>query len=521
MNSVYPFAILIVAPGGDGSAVIAEWLVAAAAHEGYPAQCATLPGLPQRNGSASYYVEIFPSLSAASLPVLSLLPSPGEVDVLLAAELLEAGRAMQAGYVTPERSTLIAATHRIYTLTEKLAVGDGRYDAEKILAAAPKLAKRALLRDFAQVAQDRGVPQAAVLFGALAAAGVLPLSREACVAALNEADELRGFELGYAAAAAENAAPQADATPFTMVTNPLAERIARDFPAELAQTLDLATRRLIDYQDADYATLYLDRLRAVLAVDREAEGEQDSYTLTRETGRLLALWMAYEDVMRIADLKSRPERYTRLRREAGAQSEQPIIVVDYLKPGIEYLADVLSPAWAKRLRDWETRRGKPWRVALKLKSNSVLGYLALRLLARLKSRRRGSARYAEEQALIERWLGAVKRMGFASMDRHLALEIALCAKLVRGYGETRRCGRENFVKIFDGLVENESMMGRGIEGLKQAVRSARTNALGSRNGAAAAAADGRAGGTAKPIIWISKQKEEGAASAAPGCSSKH
>ncbi len=520
MNSVYPFTILVVAPGGDGSAVIAEWLVAAAAHEGYPAQCATLPGLPQRTGSASYYVEIFPSRGAESLPVLSLLPSPGEVDVLLAAELLEAGRAMQAGYVTPERSTLIASTHRIYTLTEKLAAGDGRYDAEKILAAAPKLAKRTLWRNFAQVAQDSGVPQAAVLFGALAAAGVLPLSREACVAALNEADELRGFELGYAAAA-ENAAPQAEATPVTTVTNPLAERIARDFPAELAQTLDLATRRLLDYQDADYAALYLARLRAVLAVDREAEGAQDSYTLTRETGRLLALWMAYEDVMRIADLKSRPERYTRLRLEAGAQSEQPIIVVDYLKPGIGDLADVLSPVWAKRLRDWETRRGKPWRVALKLKSNSVLGLLALRLVARLKSRRRGSARYAEEQALIERWLGAVTRLGFAAMDRHLALEIALCAKLVQGYGEMRRRGRESFIKIFDGVVENEEMMGRGIDGLKQAVRSARTNALGSRNGDAAAVADGRAGGTAKPIIWISKQKEEGVASTASGCSSKH
>jgi len=519
MNATRPYAILIVAPGGDGSAVIAQWLVAAAVREGYPAQSASLPGLPQRTGSASYYVEIFPLRGDAQAPVLSLLPSPGEVDVLLASELLEAGRAMQAGYVTPERTTLISATHRLYTLTEKLAAGDARYDVEKIRAAAPQLASRALLRDFAQVARNSGVSLAAVLFGALAASGALPLTREACVTALSAADDLRAFDLGYAAVAAENAATQVSEAVAMPVANPLAERIGRDFPAELLQTLDLATRRLIDYQDANYAALYLDRLRAVLAVDREAEGAQDGYTLTRETGHLLALWMAYEDVMRVADLKSRPERYTRLRMEAGAQPEQPIIVVDYLKPGIEELADVLSPVWAKRLRDWESRRGKPWRVPLKLKSNSVLGFLALRLVARLKSRRRGSARYAEEQTLIERWLGAVKRLGFAAMDRHLALDIALCASLVRGYGETRRRGREDFIKIFDSLVENEAMMGRGIDGLRQALRSARTKALGS-NGATVAATDGRAGGTAKPIIWISKQKEEGAASTASGCSSK-
>ena len=78
---------------------------------------------------------------AASEPVLSLTPSPGNVDVMVASELVEAGRAMQNGYVSPERTTLIASTHRIYATVEKMQMGDGRFDSDKVVAAGKQLAK--------------------------------------------------------------------------------------------------------------------------------------------------------------------------------------------------------------------------------------------------------------------------------------------------------------------------------------------------------------------------------------------
>jgi indolepyruvate ferredoxin oxidoreductase beta subunit len=509
-----PITILIAALGGEGGGVLADWLVEAAAHEGFPAQKTSIPGVSQRTGATTYYVEIYPERldAAARQPVMALVPSPGNVDLMAASELVEAGRAMQNAFVTPERTTLVASTHRIYATSEKMIPGDGRYDARKILAAAARVARRALLFDMAALAKEAGSVINAVLFGAMAGSGALPLPREACEAAIRGAGKgaqasLRGFALGYARAAgganAVGAAlagiPAADvAAKAAPARGGVVERIRREFPAALHPMLDLAVARIEDYQDPTYAALYLDRVRQVLAVDREAGGEADGWKLSRETARLLALWMCYEDVIRVADLKTRQSRFRRVRADVGAKPDQPVVIVDYLKPGIEEFSSLLPAAWAERLRNWEKKRGRELRVGMKLKTSSVIGFLLLRATAALKPWRRRTARYAQEQALIERWLGAVKRLGFAALDRGLALEIVQCARLVRGYGETHRRGCEAFVRIFDTLVEDEQAAAKGIDALKQAIRLARDAALAAAEGPPAA--KGPAKG--KPVIWV-------------------
>jgi len=45
---------------------------------------------------------------------------------------MEAGRAMLRGFVTPERTTLIASSHRIFGILEKSAMSDGRANHEKV-----------------------------------------------------------------------------------------------------------------------------------------------------------------------------------------------------------------------------------------------------------------------------------------------------------------------------------------------------------------------------------------------------
>src|SRR6185436_6069942 len=104
-----PITILIAALGGEGGGVMADWLIDAAAACGFPAQSTSIPGVAQRTGATTYYLEIFPARESelgGRSPVLSLTPSPGNVDVMVASELIEAGRAMQNGYVSPERTTL-------------------------------------------------------------------------------------------------------------------------------------------------------------------------------------------------------------------------------------------------------------------------------------------------------------------------------------------------------------------------------------------------------------------------------
>src|SRR5690606_1036788 len=107
-------------------------------------------------------------------PVLALMPTPGDVDLVLASELMEAGRAVQRGLITPDRTTLIASTHRVYSMTEKMSMGDGRVDSEKLIGRTRAAAKRSIFFDMASTAEANGSVISAVLFGALAATGTLP-----------------------------------------------------------------------------------------------------------------------------------------------------------------------------------------------------------------------------------------------------------------------------------------------------------------------------------------------------------
>ncbi len=500
------FTILVAALGGEGGGVLADWLIEAALHEGFPAQKTSIPGVSQRTGATTYYVEIFPEKGAPP-PVMALVPSPGGIDLMAASELVEAGRAMQNAFITPERTTLVASTHRIYATSEKMLPTDGRYDAQKILEAAPKVAKKAVLLDLSRLAQEAGTVINAVLFGAMAGSGALPLSREACEHAIRGAGKgaeasLRGFAAGFVQAsfplpAGERERVRGNGGDTLAPTFSLrgreseSDRVRREFPIPLHTLLDEAVARLTDYQDPAYAAFYLDRVRGVLAVDREAGGEPGGWQLTREAARLLALWMSYEDVVRVADLKSRASRYKRVRKEATALDEQIVVVTDYLKPSANEIADILPPTWAARLR----RRAGSGR-AVKLRASDVSGFLALRLMAALKPLRRRSSRFMEEQALIERWLGAIKRLGFAVLDTDLAGEIVQCARLVRGYGETWRKSRAAFVNILDTLVENEQAVAKGAEALTLAIRNARNAALIYEEAKPVPAVKG------KPVIWM-------------------
>ncbi|TGV95899.1 2-oxoacid:acceptor oxidoreductase family protein, partial [Mesorhizobium sp. M2E.F.Ca.ET.154.01.1.1] len=112
------------------------------------------------------------------LPVFALSPSQGDVDILIAAELMEAGRAIIRGFITPERTTLIASSHRIAAVSEKIEPGDGRASSEKVQATAQAAAKRFIAFDMEKIAADNGTMISASLLGALAGSDALPFTRE-------------------------------------------------------------------------------------------------------------------------------------------------------------------------------------------------------------------------------------------------------------------------------------------------------------------------------------------------------
>jgi indolepyruvate ferredoxin oxidoreductase beta subunit len=478
-----PITILIAALGGEGGGVMADWLMEAATSAGYPAQATSIPGVAQRTGATTYYLEIFPAQRAAlggKEPVLSLTPSPGNVDVMVASELVEAGRAMLNGFVSPERTTLIASTHRIYATVEKMQMADGRFDSARVHDAAKELARNAVLFDMRKLAQESGTVINAVLFGAMAGSGVLPLSREACEQAIRHGGRgaeasLRGFAAGFDIAARQRPAP----------TEPPPPKRAQD----LQEILDLALERLKDYQGERYVELYRQRMEPFLKGDKK---------LAADVARHLALWMAYEDIIRVADLKTRASRFERVRREVGAKEGEPVIVIDYLKPGIEEFASILPHWLGRRVLSWAEKRGKldAYNVGMHIRTSGIFGYLLVRSLAWLRPLRPLSYRYKEEQLLIERWLALVAEA--ARRDATLAREIAECARLIKGYGETHRRGKANFLAIVDALVENPAT----AEPMEQAaaIRKAREAALADPEGQALGKTLG------KPVVWMKPVK---------------
>src|SRR5262249_62135742 len=92
-----PITIAIFAMGGEGGGVLADWIIDLAEHSGYIAQLTSVPGVAQRTGATNYYLEIFRKpANGGREPVMGLLPMPGDIDVVIASELMEAGRALPA-----------------------------------------------------------------------------------------------------------------------------------------------------------------------------------------------------------------------------------------------------------------------------------------------------------------------------------------------------------------------------------------------------------------------------------------
>ncbi|WP_409166607.1 indolepyruvate oxidoreductase subunit beta family protein [Variovorax sp. H27-G14] len=451
-----PIKIAILAMGGEGGGVLADWIVDMGEASGYVAQTTSVPGVAQRTGATIYYVELYPLAQAeadSGHPVLALMPLPGDVDVVLASELMEAGRAVQRGLVTRDRTTLIASTHRVFSIAEKSALGDGRVDSAQLLAHTAKAAKRFIRFDMEKAAEASGSVISAVLFGALAGSGVLPFSRAQFEATVERGGvgvkpSLKAFGAAFTRAQAGDDGEPVKEAPLAVPTpqprhpavRALVERVQRDFPPQAQDFLLEGVRRLIDYQHVPYAGLYLDRMATVAALP--ADGE---HLLLRETARHLALWMSYEDTARVAALKTRATRFERVRGEARVQPGQVLAINEYMHPRLQEICETLPGGigrWLmgstlpKKLVERFTQHGRV------IQTSSLRGYLLLRTVAAMKRWRLSTVRYADENRRIEEWLQRIAAT--AQRNPALAVELAQCQRLVKGYSDTHERGLRNY-----------------------------------------------------------------------------
>ncbi len=480
-----PITMLIAALGGEGGGVLSDWVIAAAADRDLPLQSTSIPGVAQRTGATTYYIELYPkpwSELGGRRPVMALAPGIGDVDIVVASELLEAGRAVAAGFVTPDRTLVIASTHRSHAIAEKIAMGDGRFDTGKLVGAVEKNARTRVLFDMEAVAKGAGAMTNAVMLGAIVASARLPIPIESFERAIragkSASTNLRGFQAGLDAARRGAGAPTDDASAKRRHDggpSPLAtlESEALRFGAA-ADIVTEGLRRLAAYQDVPYAKLYLERLAAIANADEQAGADGK---IIRETARHLALRMSYEDVVRVAQAKIAPDRLARIADEVGAKPGEPIAIVEFLKPGIEEICSILPHRLATWIIAVAKRRGWIDKLhwGMEIKTHSVTGYLRLLILAKLRRFRPASYRYQQEQAATEAWLGLVAQA--AAKSAPLALEVVECAGLIKGYGETWKRGTMNYAAIEDRVIRpvlaGSIPLARGID----AVASARAAAL--------------------------------------------
>jgi indolepyruvate ferredoxin oxidoreductase beta subunit len=460
MASIIPpdrdrITIAILALGGEGGGVLADWILQIANQSGYVAQGTSVPGVAQRTGSTIYYIEMIRSPAAGAnhpAPVLALMPVPGDVDIVIASELMEAGRAILRGFVSKDRTTLIGSTHRVYAISEKSALGDGIAASQRVLDAAGRRAARFIGFDMAAAASVSGSMISSVMFGALAGSDVLPFPREAFEEAIRHGGKaiesnLKGFGLGLSSARTKVTEIESEAAPPEPTTEAgrmLKNRITATLPASAWPMALEGARRLMDYQDRAYADLYLDRLAAIRGYDA---GDDDS-RLTRETARHLALWMAYEDTIRVADLKIRATRSARVEREVGLTANQIITVTEYMHPRLQEVCETLPARLGRSILGSATlRRGlEPlFAKGRHVETTGLRWFLALRVLASLRHIRRSTLRYADEQQRIADWLAFVTDA--ARSDNALAVELVAAQSLLKGYGDTYERGCRNFFTV--------------------------------------------------------------------------
>jgi indolepyruvate ferredoxin oxidoreductase beta subunit len=454
-----PICVAVMAMGGQGGGVLSDWIVELAESQGWHAQSTSVPGVAQRTGATIYYIEMLPPKGGRA-PILSLMPAQGEVDVVLASELMEAGRSILRGLVTPDRTTLIASTHRMYAVAEKEKPGDATADPNAVVEAAGVAAKRVIAFDMDALADKNNSHISACLFGTLAASGTLPFGRETFEAIIKAGG--RGVEPSLNAFRAAYDQTTQPAAKSPVVKKPgkrfaplpasagrpnldrLLSRI-RNFPAPLHGMVFAGVKHLTDFQDPAYANEYLDRVARIYELDGAHGGAAKAYALTAAAAKYVAVAMAYDDVIRVADLKTRPSRYHRVQRDNAVGEGQIVYTTEYMHPRLEEVAGTLPAPLGRFLEANPALFGWMFQKGRRVRSGTIRWFLMLYGLAALKPIRRTTLRHKRELAHLEHWLSLAA--AHVAQNYDLAVEIINARRLVKGYSDTHARGISKFDRV--------------------------------------------------------------------------
>ncbi|NEK24898.1 indolepyruvate oxidoreductase subunit beta family protein [Sulfitobacter sp. JBTF-M27] len=458
--------LAVLAVGGQGGGVLTNWIESLARSQGYACQATSVAGVAQRTGATIYYIEMTPATDQQ--PVFALAPAGGDVDVLIAAEMMEVGRAVMRGFVTPDRTVLIGSTHRALAVSEKTVPGDGIANAEEVRAAAEVASQQLILADMDRLAVEQGSVVSSSLFGALAGSGALPFAREAFEDAIRASGKgveasLRAFAAGFDAA--QNGEPEAaseeEQAPLKLVGparemkkwQALVDR-TQALPGPVQWMAQAGLMKVVDFQDCAYGASYLDRLDDVIARD----SDDKVWELSTTAAKYIANAMAYDDIIRVADLKTRRSRFARIHDEMGAKDSNLVELTEFFHPRAEEVASMMP---ARMGAKWEA---SPARMALldrwfnkgrRLRTHTLRSFLMLHFLGGLKGYRLKTRRHEVEVAHLDAWLH--DSLAVLEQDYVLAVELLKNRRLIKGYSDTHARGLTKFGTV---MAAAEMLKGR-------------------------------------------------------------
>ncbi len=449
-----------LAVGGQGGGVLTNWIVAVAEANGYRAQSTSVAGVAQRTGATIYYVEM--CKDTGRMPVFSLSPSIGDVDILIASELMEGGRAVTRGFVTPGRTTMITSTHRIAAISEKVTPGDGRVESTEVLEAMKIAADRLVAFDMEAIAKQSGSMISSSLLGALAGSGALPFPRESYEEVIRLSGRgvtatLKAFNEAFDIAQGTKEAPVSETPeqkPALTLNVPASlkgkwealERRLNALPTEVQEMATLGLRKTIDYQDADYGADYLNMVEKIRAHD------EAPFEMTVNAAKYCARALCYDDLLRVADIKTRASRLQRVKDEVVVADDQVLMLTEYFHPRYEELTTTMPSGLGKWLRN---RKGveafftKHFDKGRRIRTDSLRGFLVLWVISSLRPMRRRLLRHESEMAHVDAWFATALRI--AKTDRALSSEILANYRLIKGYSDTHTRGLSKFSKVMGAL----------------------------------------------------------------------
>lgn len=241
-------------------------------------------------------------------------------------------------------------------------------------------------------------------------------------------------------------------------------KLSEQLPVPAIPIVSAAVDLLMDYQDPDYALLYLDR------IERYVGAGSPPADMLVEMARLMSERMAYEDPIRCAQLVIQGAD------DAAATANPP--AADLVRTFTwSQMVAMLPPNTAQLVLNGLDRLGWRYRtLTLRFGRRSRLLLTWTRLLAAMRLIRPYSYRFKKERAWVERWLHMIDR---SEIRQHAAAEeVVETARLVAGAGPIYQHGLENWDALIDGLVKPVCDGRLSVPDFAAAVRSARQEVAG-------------------------------------------